>query len=382
MAKIVLLFLTILICLITLNHNVLSKKNSKKKTTKKKPSSSSSSSLSMNKTIEYYIGSSLDYRYYEPLINGMGQETCLKFVKTKNFSATNVIIITKDNSNSVSAKIKDGKILYSIFIKELEFNVREFHKLLYWILYIRYKFNECVGNKQGQIKEKTMKELLKNYKCNLESISETTVKVEENSISYSYKKVKKLGNISPENLDQLDYSKIFFFSDLIDLNQKICKDSCKKSKTKCKNFGILNPNSCSRCICPYFYEGDKCENTIKRKKPEICGNVDLKAQKKTQVKNMILDPRYQCLYKIKPTSKNAKVEVKFEPPTKAYIRCHPGYFEINYYNDKSKTGVSPCKYLEPFTIKGSKGATVFVYSTNLFNPPFSNMTMKYKEIKA
>uniref|UniRef100_A0A0N5B927 EGF-like domain-containing protein n=1 Tax=Strongyloides papillosus TaxID=174720 RepID=A0A0N5B927_STREA len=248
---------------------------------------------------------------------------------------------------------------------------------------MKYEFNKCLGDKQGQIKEKNMKDLLRNHNCKLESINQTTVKVEGNSISYSYEKFKKLDSITPTDLDQIDYSKIFFFSDLKVLNEKICKDSCKKPKTKCKNYGIINPNGCKNCICPHYYEGKNCETTKKGEFPKICGTEYLKASSRTRTKTLNLDAKTECFYRIKPSSNNKKVVVTFKPHVQNLSTyCGGKNFEINYYKDKSKTGVWPCGDLKKFTIKGSKGATVSIYSSNIFHPPQSKMTMEYKEIKS
>uniref|UniRef100_A0A0N5B928 EGF-like domain-containing protein n=1 Tax=Strongyloides papillosus TaxID=174720 RepID=A0A0N5B928_STREA len=246
---------------------------------------------------------------------------------------------------------------------------------------MKYQFNKCLGNKQGQIKEKYMKDLLKKYNCKLESIGDTTVKVDGSSISYSYKTVKKLDSINPKDLDQVDYSQEIRFSDIKDLNEKICKDSCKISKIKCKNYGIVNPNGCKNCICPLFYEGKYCEITKKGKIPAICGTEYLKASSKTRTKTLNLDNRSKCFYKIKPTSTKKKVVVTFKPNDEyLHTSCDGQGFEISYYNDKSRTGVMPCGEFKTFNVTGSRGATILIYSENLFAPPSSKMTMEYKEI--
>uniref|UniRef100_A0A1I7ZMN3 Metalloendopeptidase n=1 Tax=Steinernema glaseri TaxID=37863 RepID=A0A1I7ZMN3_9BILA len=48
-------------------------------------------------------------------------------------------------------------------------------------------------------------------------------------------------------------------SDFLLLNRLYrCLDKCATSEVKCQNGGFLNPNNCTKCICPRAFRGDSC----------------------------------------------------------------------------------------------------------------------------
>uniref|UniRef100_A0A0N5CII7 Astacin domain-containing protein n=1 Tax=Strongyloides papillosus TaxID=174720 RepID=A0A0N5CII7_STREA len=288
------------------------------------------------------------------------------------------------------AEYKDRYIIYKILVSKDCIRRRDrLQKLMYWSLEMRYQMEQCLQNKtngpgQGNITDRLMPDVLRKYRCNAAHLNETSHFLEPYSFGYYPKKVPKTDNIEPKNLEQKDYSAEFSFTNLKTLNSRMCNDKCQNDSSKyCKNKALRSPRNCDECLCPFFYKGKKC---FEFEKSKYCGDQKLKAISKQ--KNKFLDFKSDCYYIIKPKGKSKKVLLKFQAIGDAYWACDEDkLIEIRYSRDKSIEGVIPCGHIRNFTVKGYKGVSILVYTSELAYE-FSKMAyefklkMEYREVRA
>uniref|UniRef100_A0A0N5BZ64 Metalloendopeptidase n=1 Tax=Strongyloides papillosus TaxID=174720 RepID=A0A0N5BZ64_STREA len=384
MKRLELLFLIILVYFTITNNSVLSKKPKKKK-----PSKTPTNSFVMNKTIEYSIQKTLKYagdiRFYHGLFEN---ETCINFIESDVASLITATLIKWGDKCSVSADLVGGDIAYTINVNK-ECNDRDrFLKLIYWSVELRYQFTKCLESdrhyRPGHIKEHTMQDVLKKYKCKIDALGEAEQEINRFQVIISIKKSPKKSGVEPADLEQRDYNKELSFNNLIYLNKQICSNSCKDkkySRKKCYNYGFKKSKNCYVCICPFFYTGKYCKDYMKPKKTHYCPKSYLKSSSTT--KTLILDLKAECYYIIKPSStKYKKVKVKFEPiGNPIHWKCSLGkILEVKYKKDKSIDGVMPCGHMRNFTVTADKGTTVLVYHDRIGTD--FQIKMEYKEIRA
>uniref|UniRef100_A0A0N5CA56 Astacin domain-containing protein n=1 Tax=Strongyloides papillosus TaxID=174720 RepID=A0A0N5CA56_STREA len=310
----------------------------------------------------------------------MEQKICVKYVKTtRSASLINATLIKRGNKCSASADLVGRHVSFTVIVNSDCNTMSRIQKLIYWSLYMRYEFAKCLGNKQGHIIEKKMANVIKKYNCSFDK-SETTTTISEFSVEYSYFSLPKVDGIEPKTLRQIDYSREFSFHEIKDLNKKICQNSCKKSKISCKNYSYKNPKKCNECLCPYFYNGYKCQNFVKSQHPKLCGKGSLTAQRK--LSKMSLNLEVGCLYKVKAKNKKRQIKVTFKFDQPVFWDCKIyRNLEIRYRKDKSETGLIPCGNMSKFSVTGSYGGYILIYHPKLYSNRPRKIIMEYYELK-
>uniref|UniRef100_A0A914I0V2 Metalloendopeptidase n=1 Tax=Globodera rostochiensis TaxID=31243 RepID=A0A914I0V2_GLORO len=119
------------------------------------------------------------------------------------------------------------------------------------------------------------------------------------------------------------------FKDVAIINYIYCQHSCKGHKMRCKNRGYLNPNDCSKCLCPDGYDGQNCESL----KPNLnCVDTtgiprELEADRTNRPKD----------------GQRARIQLKsLNHLLGCTYNCSSSYVEIKYRSDKRAQGAKLC----------------------------------------
>uniref|UniRef100_A0A0N5BZ68 Metalloendopeptidase n=1 Tax=Strongyloides papillosus TaxID=174720 RepID=A0A0N5BZ68_STREA len=318
----------------------------------------------MNKTVEYIFEKGLDEKKLILSISLIQRRTCLNFVESRDSPAFNGTLFKRGKKCMATADLAGKYVTYSIHLNNTCMERDMILKLIYLNTQLRYEFAKCLGKHQGNITDNNMPDVMRTYNCFFYNDLKDYMKFDlDPKTVYAFpKKYSLTNNIEPKTLEQRNYAAELSFTDLKGLDGKICKDECKKySPVTCKNSGFRNSAKCDSCVCPFFYNGRKCEKLVKPKKSHYCGSQYKTAKRNTNTQ--VLDINAECYYKIKPYYKKRKVQVKFTP-IGGPIRwpCNSSkILEVKYEKDKSKDGVMPCGQMKEFTVKSDKGVSVLVY---------------------
>uniref|UniRef100_A0A914I4J6 Metalloendopeptidase n=1 Tax=Globodera rostochiensis TaxID=31243 RepID=A0A914I4J6_GLORO len=162
------------------------------------------------------------------------------------------------------------------------------------------------------------------------------------------------------------------FKDVAIINRIYCQDSCKGHTDKCKMGGYLNPNDCTKCLCPDGYSGQYCESL------ELNSNcldlTDTPRELEANWRSREFKPKIKCtnpgsvcrcFWRIKPANgKKARLQ-------------------LTYLNDRFKC-VAPCtEYIEVrnFAVQGQSPNSDLIVSSHIFttlNTPTNLVKLNYE----
>uniref|UniRef100_A0A914I112 Peptidase metallopeptidase domain-containing protein n=1 Tax=Globodera rostochiensis TaxID=31243 RepID=A0A914I112_GLORO len=138
------------------------------------------------------------------------------------------------------------------------------------------------------------------------------------------------------------------FKDTALINRIFCNDTCKE-KNWCLNGGYLNPNDCSKCLCPDGFAGTYCgllEFNLNCE--DISGTPrELKAERTNKVLKPTIKcngsgPACRCYWRIKANGKKARIQLtNLHEMFKCVDPCK-NYVQINYRKDKTAQGARLC----------------------------------------
>uniref|UniRef100_A0A183C3N9 Metalloendopeptidase n=1 Tax=Globodera pallida TaxID=36090 RepID=A0A183C3N9_GLOPA len=138
------------------------------------------------------------------------------------------------------------------------------------------------------------------------------------------------------------------FKDTALINRIYCNDTCKK-KDWCENGGYLNPNDCSKCLCPDGFAGTycrllelnlNCEGTSGTTR-EFVAERRIKVLKPT-IKCGGAGPACRCYWKIKANGKKARIQLTYLNEMFECVDPCKNYVQINYRKDKRAQGARLC----------------------------------------
>ncbi|KJH41806.1 astacin [Dictyocaulus viviparus] len=132
------------------------------------------------------------------------------------------------------------------------------------------------------------------------------------------------------------------FSDVKQINLLYkCSARCTSTSPTCQNNGIVNPNTCKTCICPYTFDGDVCEK-LKQGSAEVCNGQVITANSTSykqfnatvgyKMDYAYSDITYDCYWHIKaPPGRRLQFQIK-SLNTYCIEACNWSGFEINTGN--------------------------------------------------
>uniref|UniRef100_A0A914I117 Metalloendopeptidase n=1 Tax=Globodera rostochiensis TaxID=31243 RepID=A0A914I117_GLORO len=138
------------------------------------------------------------------------------------------------------------------------------------------------------------------------------------------------------------------FKDTALINRIYCNDTCKE-KNWCLNDGYLNPNDCSKCLCPDGFTGTDCRLLEFNLNCEDTSGTpqELEAERTNKVLKPTIKcngsgPACRCYWRIKANGKKTRIQLTYLNEMFECVDPCKNYVLINYRKDKRAQGARLC----------------------------------------
>uniref|UniRef100_A0A914I3C5 Metalloendopeptidase n=1 Tax=Globodera rostochiensis TaxID=31243 RepID=A0A914I3C5_GLORO len=138
------------------------------------------------------------------------------------------------------------------------------------------------------------------------------------------------------------------FKDTALINRIFCNDTCKE-KDWCENGGYLNPNDCSKCLCPDGFTGPYCRLLeLNLNCNDTSGTPrELEAERTNKVLKPMIKcngsgPACRCYWRIKANGKKARIQLTYLNEMFECVDPCKNYVLISYRKDKRAQGARLC----------------------------------------
>ncbi|GMR60410.1 hypothetical protein PMAYCL1PPCAC_30605, partial [Pristionchus mayeri] len=133
------------------------------------------------------------------------------------------------------------------------------------------------------------------------------------------------------------------FYDILGVNKHFnCAANCKSS-VSCSNGGVQDVNNCSKCLCPFGWAGDKCDQ-------RPAGTKKMLVTLETQTKRIHLpagtkSTQYKIDYYLLQAPPGKKVQMTPEVlGTRWSNSCDPMGLEVKFLKDARPSGIQVCDW--------------------------------------
>ncbi|CEF66048.1 Hypothetical protein SRAE_2000071900 [Strongyloides ratti] len=304
-------------------------------------------------------------RYVEKAIYLLNKQTCLKHsITDKDENGTTKI--RYGSFCGFDVEIKNGYLFHVITINDYCFDKIKLNKLIFSSFNLRFQIMQYIKKQKSNEMEFSHEITwfkFSNDKYGLFNPKTKRFSIVSGSRVDPFAKLDLSLSLNPKNGSlQKDISSEFMsFTEVRYLNRIMCDHILKKNhKKKCSNGGYVNPVDQKTCLCPFFYEGEKCNKFMESKKQDLCGNKVIKPT--TKAKKMVVDLDVECFHHFKAPKGN-KINMTLTVKNKLFYDCkHFPFIEIRYKKDKTKIGIIPCGSFVKLEIK-SEDENIFLYNS-------------------
>uniref|UniRef100_A0A0N4Z4X6 Metalloendopeptidase n=1 Tax=Parastrongyloides trichosuri TaxID=131310 RepID=A0A0N4Z4X6_PARTI len=304
-----------------------------------------------NSNKKYFIHNNVHYYTIYRAISNIEKYTCLKFTQVYGEEEADISFIWGSNCFSESISFFNLDATKRIHLHyQCYRDIVHVQRLIHNVLGATPEVNRYDRDMYVNIYRQNIKnDSLIFFKKEKQNIS-TTFNLGYDYGSFTHYYSKAFSKNDKATILAKEYSKFYAklvnhkrnatFNDFKLLYLQYClKKSCRKSKIKCKFNGYLNPNNCTKCICPPGRSGNTCEKEQSSSKG--CGTLQLKAEKFNQT--LRLYDNIECHYLI-TSDDGYKIEIYIENMRFPFSeKCSSSYgLEIKYQKDKGATGLVLC----------------------------------------
>ncbi|CEF68601.1 Astacin-like metalloendopeptidase [Strongyloides ratti] len=343
-------------------------------TVKKEPSipqiTKVSSNLNLNKkrnNIIYYVDSKLRVETIQTALSRIEKETCLKFIRTKDFKKTEIKYLPGRFFETIFEKNLDNP--FKIYVPSNSQHIGKIIRETMHALGVEYEHTRSDRNNFISVIKRN---IIASYRKYFEIFKEKFKKkystpYDVRSImhyaSYEFASGKqKVLNCKDKLLkESMGKSNYLTFNDAKQLNEKYCSYPSIQYQS-CYFHGYQNPKFPNKCKCLPFLTGNRCETFLPNSNRCTKHNVRVMGSR-VEVYNFIMGPN--CSFIIRgSSSKKIAVDIKFTDMKFKYtsLCSEANSIEVKYKNDLSISGALVCPNDKSFRVVAQNNTIVIVGS--------------------
>uniref|UniRef100_A0A0N4ZL27 Metalloendopeptidase n=1 Tax=Parastrongyloides trichosuri TaxID=131310 RepID=A0A0N4ZL27_PARTI len=176
-------------------------------------------------------------------------------------------------------------------------------------------------------------------------------------------------------IKMIGQSRMVGFNDYRLVNLYYCNNKCKKPTTVCWRNGYPNPNNCSLCLCPYPFQGKKCQNWAAN-----FNYCPIRHVTAVPAGSIIEFSGYSACYGYIEAKRNKRIKIVIEKSNldKSYpCATSVNSIEIKYKKDLSLMGVCFCEPVYNYEVISETNYSLLIYRGYYY---YNEVRVRYYEV--